>query len=99
MYAYVWDEKVVKALALLGVLAMVGMTVMPVAVGDAGIALAVYGYTNGDFSSLAGGVATTGGGIAALGAAITTIAGMETVSTLALVGIAVTGVGLGVVIG
>ena len=76
-----------------------GMAVMPLTVGNAGIALAVYGYTNGDFPSLAGGIATTGGGIAALGAAITTIAGMETVSTLALAGIAVTGIGLGAVIG
>ena len=82
------------------VLAMVGMAVMPaMSAGDAGIALAVYGYTHGDFPSLVGGIATTGGGVAALGAAIISIAGLETVSTLALVGIAVTGFGIGLVIG
>ena len=33
-FAKVEDEKVVKALALMGLLAMIGMAVMPVVVGD-----------------------------------------------------------------
>ncbi len=81
-------------------LAMVGLAVMPLgATAKAGIALAVYGYTHGDFPSFIGGLATTGSGIAGLGGAVIAISSMETLSTLALVGCAITGVGLGIVIG
>jgi len=34
MYGFVSDEKVVKAIALLGVMAMIGVTVTPLVVGD-----------------------------------------------------------------
>ena len=64
----------------------------------ASLALAVYGYMNGNHPSLAGGLAT-GKGIAGLGGATIAIAGMEDLSALALAGCALTGVGLGIVIG
>ncbi|AIY91060.1 hypothetical protein GACE_2036 [Geoglobus acetivorans] len=78
---------------------MVGLAITPLTTSDAGIALAVYGYRNGDLPSLTGGLATVGSGVAGLGAGIVAVAGMESLSTLALAGCAVTGVGLGIVIG
>ncbi len=72
---------------------------MPMATLKAGIALAVYGYAHGDFPSFAGGLATAGSGIAGLGGAVVAVSGMETLSAVALAGCALTGVGLGIVIG
>lgn len=43
MYEYVAEERTVKALALLGVLAMVGMVLMPIGISDIGAYLASQG--------------------------------------------------------
>ena len=95
-----WNEEVMKWLAVAICLAMVGMAVMPGVGGiKAGLALAVYGYMNGDLPSFMGGLATTGSGIAGLGGAVMAVSAMEELTTLALVGCALTGVGLGIVIG
>jgi len=63
-----WDEDtVIKWLAVAMCLAMVGLVVMPaVSIRNikAGLALAVYGYRNGNLPSLAGGLIATGKGIA-----------------------------------
>ncbi|AEA47920.1 hypothetical protein [Archaeoglobus veneficus] len=70
-FARVEDERVVKVLALMGLLAMVGMAVMPVVVGDVGAALAgaYAGYTAPDQISAILGGATSGWfvGVAAAG--------------------------------
>jgi len=52
-----WDEEVIKWLAVAMCLAMVGLMVMPaINVGDAGVALMVYGATQHDGASFLGGL-------------------------------------------
>jgi len=88
-----WNEEVTKWLAVGMCLAMLGMAVMPaVGVGDIG----VYLLTQGDLIN--GGLAT-GGGLATLGGAMYAYATAETITTLAAVGIGLTGVGGLIVLG
>lgn len=57
MYGYVSEEKVVKAIALLGVLAMIGVTVTPLVVGDIVGGLYIAGAVNDRGATAAGLVA------------------------------------------
>ncbi|GEM_PF-1881789 len=59
-----WNEEVIKWMAVALCLAMVGLAVMPaVSVGDAGVALMVYGATHHDGASFLSGITSAGGAL------------------------------------
>jgi len=80
-----WDEEaVIKWLAVAMVLAMVGLAVMPANISGIGIYLLI------QWKWIEGGLAT-GSGLATIGGAIYAYATVETLTTLVLVGIGLTG--------
>ena len=93
MYAVRLDEeRIIQGLAIGMVLGLLAMAVMPVSIGGIGI----YLLTQGKW--VEGGIAT-GSGLAIIGGAIYAYATAKTLTTLALLGIGLTGVGGVIVLG
>ncbi len=97
MYAYKGvsrEEWLFRGLAIATILALVGMAVMPMAIGDIGLVYLANGDVLAGLGRIGGGIALDSGAILAVG-----LSGVETLSALALVGLIGTGIAAGILIG
>jgi len=93
MYAHVSGEEWIwRGLAIATILALVGMAVMPMSVGDAGVALMIYGAEHHDGANFLNGLISAGGALYEGVNIATTLATAEELTLIEAAGIATVGV-------